>query len=70
MFGTLAALFIASFYTNIPMSLFLPAVFDIISPPFIIKILVSTLALSCIAGVLPAVTASKTRIVEVLRAEY
>jgi ABC-type lipoprotein release transport system permease subunit len=68
--GTLAALFIASFYTNIPMAMFFPVVFDVVSPSFMFKTLVSTVALSCVAGLAPAVTASRTRLVEVLRAEY
>lgn len=68
--GALAALSIASFYTNIPVTMFFPVFFDIISPFFIARIVASTVVLSCIAGVLPAFTASKTRIVEVLRAEY
>jgi ABC-type lipoprotein release transport system permease subunit len=68
--GALASLFIASVYTNIPLILFFPSIFEIVSPSLIIQILILTFVISFIAGVLPSVTAAKTRIGEFLRSEY
>jgi len=68
--GSIAAILIASIYTNIPLSMFFSDLFDIVSPLLMTKILASTIAVSCIAGVLPAIAASKMNISEVLRAEY
>jgi len=68
--GSIAAILIASFYTNIPLSMFLFDLFNIVSPLFMIKILASTVAVSCIAGVIPAIAASRMNISEVLRSEY
>lgn len=68
--GALASLFIASVYTNIPLVLFFPGIFEIVSPSLMIQILILTFVVSIIAGVLPAVTAAKTRIAEFLRSEY
>lgn len=68
--GSLAAILIASVYTNVPLSMFLFDLFSIVSPLFMVQILASTVFVSCIAGVMPAVAASKRNIQEVLRAEY
>ena len=68
--GSIAAILIASFYTNIPLSMFFFDLFNIISPFFMIKILASTVAVSCVAGVIPAIAASRMNISEVLRSEY
>jgi len=68
--GSIAAILIASFYTNIPLSMFFFDLFNIVSPLFMIKILASTVAVSCVAGVIPAIAASRMNISEVLRSEY
>jgi putative ABC transport system permease protein len=68
--GSIAAMLIASIYTNIPLSMFFFDLFNIVSPLLIIKILTSTVAVSCIAGVIPAIAASRMNISEVLRSEY
>ena len=68
--GSIAAILIASFYTNIPLSMFFFDLFNIVSPLFMMKILASTVALSCVAGVVPAIAASRMNISEVLRSEY
>jgi len=68
--GSIAAILIASLYTNIPLSMFFFDLFNVISPLFMIKILVSTVAVSCVAGVIPAIAASRINISEVLRSEY
>jgi len=68
--GSIAAILIASIYTNIPLSMFFFNLFNIVSPLFMLKILTSTVAVSCVAGVIPAIAASKMSISEVLRSEY
>ncbi len=68
--GSITAILIASIYTNIPLSMFFFDLFDIVPPIFMIKILASTVAVSCIAGVIPAIAASRMNISEVLRSEY
>jgi putative ABC transport system permease protein len=68
--GSIAAILIASIYTSIPLSMFLFYLFNIVSPLLMIKILASTVFVSCIAGVIPAIAASKMSIQEVLRSEY
>jgi len=68
--GSIAAILIASFYTNIPLSMFFFDLFNIVSPLFMMKILASTVAISCVAGVVPAIAASRMNISEVLRSEY
>jgi putative ABC transport system permease protein len=68
--GSIAAILIASIYTHIPLSMFLFNLFNIVSPLLMIKILASTVSVSCIAGFIPAIAASKKNIQEVLRSEY
>jgi len=68
--GSVAAILLASFYTGIPISLFFPGIFDITPPYLMLQILVSTIAVSCIAGVIPSIAAARMNITEVLRAEY
>ena len=68
--GSVAAILIASFYTGIPISLFFPSIFDITPPFLMLEILISTVTVSCIAGVIPSIAANRMRIAEVLRAEY
>lgn len=70
MLGSIAAILIASIYTNIPLSMFFFDLFNMVSPLFMIKILASTVAVSGVAGVIPAIAASKMNISEVLRSEY
>jgi len=68
--GTIATLLLASFYTNIPLTLFFQSPFDIVSPIFMAEVLTSTAIVSCAAGLVPAVNAMRANISEVLRAEY
>jgi ABC-type lipoprotein release transport system permease subunit len=68
--GAGVALLMVSFYTDIPVSLIFPDIFVIVPPFLIIKILASAVVVSCIAGIIPALTAIRTNIAEVLRAEY
>jgi len=68
--GSVVAIIVASLYTGIPISLFFPGIFDITPPYLMLEILVSTVAVSCVAGVIPSIAAAKMKIAEVLRAEY
>lgn len=68
--GSFGALVLASVYANIPIQQFFPSLFSIVSPVFMVEILVSTVAVCCVGGIIPAIKATRTRISEVLRAEY
>jgi putative ABC transport system permease protein len=68
--GSLGAIVLASVYTNIPIQQFFPGLFSIVSPVFMVEMLSSTIAVCCVGGIIPAIKATKTRIAEVLRAEY
>lgn len=68
--GTILAVLIASFYTTIPLSSIFRSPLGIVSPLFIIEILACTVATGCIAGILPAIAATRTNTAEVLRGEY
>jgi putative ABC transport system permease protein len=70
MLGSIAAVVLASLYTNIPLHLFLPGLFDIVTPTYMIQIFATVVAVCCLGGVLPAMNAARMRIAEVLRAEY
>jgi len=68
--GSIAAILLASSYTNIPLSLFFFDLFNMVSPLFMMEILASTVAVSCFAGIIPALAAARMNISEVLRSEY
>jgi putative ABC transport system permease protein len=68
--GSFGALVLASVYTNISIQQFFPSLFTVVSPVFLVEILASTVAVCCVGGLIPASKAAKTRISEVLRAEY
>jgi putative ABC transport system permease protein len=68
--GSIAAVLIASIYTEIPSSLFFGDFFAFIPPIFIVRILASTIVVSCIAGIVPSIAALRMNIAETLRAEY
>lgn len=70
MLGSMAAVVLASLYTNIPLHLFLSGLFDIVTPAYMIQIFATVVAVCCLGGVLPALNAAKMRIAEVLKAEY
>ncbi len=69
-FGSLASLAMASLYTNIPITLFFPSLFEIVPPLYIAEILLAAIAVCCAGGILPALNAMRMRVSEVLRAEY
>jgi putative ABC transport system permease protein len=68
--GSLTALVLASFYTNIPLALFFPSVLDIVPPLYMLEIFVAIVGVCCLGGIVPAINAMRMRIAEVLRAEY
>lgn len=68
--GSIAAILIASIYSDIPLSLFLIDPLGFIPSHLMIQILASTVAVSCIAGILPALTAFRMNLAETLRSEY
>lgn len=69
-FGIIFAAFLASFYTAIPISQFFSSIFVIVQPLYIVEIMVLVITSCCVGGVIPAITASKIRIAEILKAEY
>jgi ABC-type lipoprotein release transport system permease subunit len=69
-FGSFASLVLASLYSNIPLTLFFPSLFEIVPPLYMLEIFGVTVLVSCVGGIIPAVNASRMRIAEVLRAEY
>jgi len=68
--GSVVAVYLTSFYTSIPVSIVFPGLFYVVSPTLMIEILASTVLVSCVAGVIPAITATRMKIAEVLRSEY
>ena len=69
-FGSLTALILASFYTSIPLAQFFPSIFEIVQPFYMFEIFVAVVAACCVGGIIPAINATRTRIAEILRAEY
>jgi putative ABC transport system permease protein len=70
LFGSVAAVYLTSVYTTIPVSVIFPGLFYVVSPTMMIEILASTVAVSCVAGIIPAITATRMTVAEVLRSEY
>ena len=68
--GSFSAVLFASQYTNIPLSLFLSNIFEIVTPWLIVRVLVSTVAVASLAGLVPALAATRINIAEGLRSEY
>jgi len=69
-FGSLAALVLASLYTNIPLAQFFPSIFEIVPPLYMLEIFLAVVAVCCVGGIIPAINATRMRIAEALRAEY
>ncbi len=68
--GSLAAVTLASLYTDIPLAQFFPSIFQIVPPLYIVRTFTAIVGICCLGGVVPAVNATKMHIVEVLKAEY
>lgn len=69
-FGSVAAVVLASLYTNIPLAQFFPTIFEIVPPLYVIEIFLAVVVVCCVGGIIPAINAARMRIAEVLRAEY
>ncbi len=69
-FGSFASLVLASLYSNIPLALFFPSLFEIVPPVYMLEMLGSIVLVSCVGGIVPAMSAARMRVAEVLRAEY
>jgi putative ABC transport system permease protein len=69
-FGSMTTLVLASLYTNIPLAQFFPSIFEIVPPLYMFEIFTTIVVVCCVGGLIPAMNAARTRIAEVLRAEY
>jgi putative ABC transport system permease protein len=70
LFGSLTAIVLASLYTSIPVALFFPSIFDIVPPLYMLEMFTAIVGVCCLGGIIPAISAMRVRIAEVLRAEY
>lgn len=68
--GIITALLITYFYTISPLLIILSNVFVLVPPVMMLETLIFTLALSCVAGLLSAVTILRRNTVELLRSDY
>ena len=68
--GSIAAIFIVSVYTEIPLVLFFTDLLKFVPPLFMITILISTVIVSAIAGIISAIATLRMNVAEMLRAEY
>jgi putative ABC transport system permease protein len=68
-FGILATLVIAYLYMPGPISMILSGVFNLVPPVLMLETLLSTLALSGVAGLLSALTFTRMNLVELMRWE-
>jgi putative ABC transport system permease protein len=69
-FGSLGAIVLASLFTSIPVALFFPSIFEIVPPLYMLEMFAAIVGICCVGGVIPAASAMRMRIAEVLRAEY
>jgi putative ABC transport system permease protein len=65
--GIAAALLIIYNYTRGPLSVIIPDMFVIVPPPLVAQLLLATLSLSCIAGLLVALSTTRNNIAETMR---
>ena len=68
--GGIFVIFMASSYTSIPVLLFIPSFFELVSPYLAMEVLALTIATCCLSGVIPAIFALRINVNETLRAEY
>ncbi len=68
--GSAASLVLVSLYTNIPLNLVFPSIFDVVPPLYMIQTFATIVFVCCLGGIVPAVNAAKMRVAETLRAEY
>jgi putative ABC transport system permease protein len=65
--GVAAALSIIYVYTTAPLAVIVPDAFAIVPPPLVAQLLLTTLALSCLAGLLVALGTTRSNIAETMR---
>ena len=68
--GVVAAVLIVSFYSSVSVSIVFPGLFTIVPPILMVEIVALTVVVSCVAGLIPAMFAIRTRIGSILRSEY
>jgi len=68
--GAFATLLLVCFYTKVPLSLILGETFILVPPAMMLKTMMVTVALSCIAGLIPAIAFGRKNIAELLRLEH
>jgi len=70
LFGSLAAIVLASVYTSIPLAMFFPSILEIVPPLYMLQMFATIVVVCCLGGIIPAINATRMRIAETLRAEY
>jgi len=70
LFGSLAAIVLASVYTSIPLAMFFPSILEIVPPLYMLQMFTTIVVVCCLGGIIPAINATRMRIAETLRAEY
>jgi putative ABC transport system permease protein len=68
--GSLLSAFLASFWTTIPFGQFVLSISSIVPPSYIAEVFLAGVGACCLGEIVPAVTATRMRIAENLRAEY
>jgi putative ABC transport system permease protein len=69
-FGSISAIIMSSLYTDIPIAQFLPSILQIVPPIYMIEMFLAVISVCCLGGIIPAVSAARMKIAEVLKAEY
>jgi putative ABC transport system permease protein len=68
--GSLTSVVLAGFWTTIPYSQFISDILGIVPPIYMARVFLIGVGACCFGGLLPAVSAARVRIAEVLRGEY
>jgi putative ABC transport system permease protein len=68
--GSLLSVLLASFWTAIPYVQFVTDISSIIPPVYVGEVFLAGVGACCLGGILPAISATRVRIAETLRAEY
>jgi putative ABC transport system permease protein len=68
--GSVASVVLAGLWTNIPYNQFVSDILGIVPPIYMTKVFLIGVGACCFGGLLPALSATRVRIAEVLRAEY
>ncbi|MEM3774054.1 MAG: FtsX-like permease family protein [Candidatus Bathyarchaeia archaeon] len=68
--GIIAALFIVSRYTSIPVQLFMPNVIDLLPLSLALETITLTTTFSCLGGIISSLIANRELTIEILRGEH